>query len=166
MLLSSTFPFKKQYPHRSLNIHKPIHSSNAETETSTARIIVEKQAVSETKQESSAEVFQDILRKINSMGHRGKQVLQRLIEEIDARGATGDVLKQMVNESMNNQTLSMEIKQRKKRNLFLSSLLSAELMKEDEDGDAPLEEVGVVLSFASYIIFCFFFHPRLSNLMD
>ncbi|EZA60903.1 hypothetical protein X777_13105 [Ooceraea biroi] len=99
---------------------------------------IKEQEEFETKRVSSAEVFEDVLEKISSLGDRGKKILQKLMDEIDARGVARDnALKRLVNETMN-KTLSSTDKQRKRRDLTLK-MLHDELMEED-DGDAPLEE--------------------------
>lgn len=91
----------------------------------------------------SAEVFHDVLRRIGSMGERGKNILRRLMDEMNARGAReGDTLRRLVNDTMNDGRLSSEAKRRRKRDLVLSSPLHRELTEEDADGEAPLEEVG------------------------
>lgn len=114
-------------------------------ESSTAREIVKEQEESKTKQTNFEEVFQDILQKINSLGDRGKQMLHKLMDVIDAQaGAKGVALKQLVNDTMNNKKLSSETKRRRRRDLVLSSPLYQELTEEDEDGDMALEEVEVL----------------------
>lgn len=107
---------------------------------STAQEIVKKQEESETGQMDSAEVFQDVLRKISSLGDRGKQMLRKLMDEIDARGTEGDALRRLVNETMNDKKLSSEAKKRRKRDLVLSSPLYKDLMQDDEEGDTEIEE--------------------------
>lgn len=114
---------------------------------STAQEIVKKQEESETGQMDSAEVFQDVLRKISSLGDRGKQMLRKLMDEIDARGTEGDALRRLVNETMNDKKLSSEAKKRRKRDLVLSSPLYKDLMQDDEEGDTEIEEVGIALFF-------------------
>lgn len=111
-------------------------------QSSTAREIVKEHEESETKQTNSEEVFQDVLRKISSLGDRGRQMLHKLMDTIDTQaGAKGATLKQLVNDTMNNKKLSSEAKRRRRRDLILSSPLYQELTEEDEDGDAALEEV-------------------------
>lgn len=119
-------------------------------ESSTAREIVKEQEESKTKQANFEEVFQDVLRKINSLGDRGRQMLYKLMDMIDAKaGAKGVALKQLVNDTMNDKKLSSEAKRRRRRDLVLSSPLYQELTEEDEDGDAALEEVKVLFCFIS-----------------
>ncbi|XP_077267479.1 uncharacterized protein LOC143900244 isoform X1 [Temnothorax americanus] len=153
-LLSSKIPIsvqEKQYNHKESKIQQTAASSpklhpsstvsSKQTESSTAREIVKEQEESTTKQANFEEVFQDVLRKINSLGDRGKQMLHKLMDTIDAEaGAKGAALKQMVNDTMNDKKLSSEAKQRRRRDLILSSPLYEELTQEDEDGDAALEE--------------------------
>jgi len=116
--------------------------SSKQIESSTAREIGTEEEKSKTKQANFEETFQDVLRKINSLGNRGKQMLHKLMDTIDAQAGTkGAALKQLVNDTMNDKKLSSEAKRRKRRDLVLSSPLYQELTEEDEDGDAPLEEV-------------------------
>lgn len=122
--------------------------SNTQVKTETAEEIVKKQEESTTKQTNSAEVFQDVLRKINSLGNRGRQMLRKLMDEIDARSnSEGAALKRLVNETMNDKKLSNEAKRRRKRDLVLSSPMHQILTEEDEDGDVALEEVLVLFFF-------------------
>lgn len=126
----------------SLNTRPTSTKSNAQTETSTKHKITKEREESETEQINSAEMFQDVLRKINSLGDRGKEMLHKLMNEIDVRdNAEGAALKQLVNETMNDKTLSSQEKRRRKRDIVLSSPLHRQLTEEDEDGDALLEEV-------------------------
>jgi len=74
-------------------------------------------------------------------------MLQKLMNEIDARGVAEDnALKRLVNETMR---LSSKDEQRKRRDLALRRLYH-ELMEED-DGNAPLEEVTYILSHIIYL---------------
>ncbi|KAL0118619.1 hypothetical protein PUN28_009354 [Cardiocondyla obscurior] len=115
--------------------------SSMQMEPSTARKIVKEPEKSAINQTNFEEVFQDVLKKINSLGNRGKQMLHKLMDTIDAQaGVKGAALKQLVNDTMNNKKLSSEAKQRRKRDLILSSPLYQELTEEDEDGDAAVEE--------------------------
>ncbi|XP_018317849.1 uncharacterized protein [Mycetomoellerius zeteki] len=116
-------------------------SISKQMEPSMAQEIVKEQEESKTKQTNSEEVFQDVLRKINSLGDRGKQILHKLMDTIDMQaGAKGAALKQLVNDTMNDKKLSREAKRRRRRDLVLSSPLYQELTEEDEDGDAAIEE--------------------------
>ncbi|XP_067205465.1 uncharacterized protein [Linepithema humile] len=125
----------------SLNIRPTSTKFSMQTETKTKHKITKEQEELKAEQVSSAEVFQDVLRKINSLGDRGKAMLHKLMNEIDAQNNTeGAALKQLVSETMNDKTLSSEAKRRRKKDLLLSSPLHQELTQEDEDGDAPLEE--------------------------
>lgn len=127
--------------------------SSKQIESSTVRKIGTEEEESKTKQASFEETFQDVLRKINSLGNRGKQMLHKLMDTIDAQaGAKGAALKQLVNDTMNDKKLSSEAKRRKRRDLVLSSPLYQELTEEDEDGDAPLEEVV----FSAYVFLIFY----------
>lgn len=125
--------------------------SSKQMESSTAREIVKEREESKIKEENFEEVFQDVLRKINSLGDRGRQMLHKLMDMIDAQaGAKGVALKQLINDTMNDKKLSSETKRRRRRDLVLSSPLYQELTEEDEDGDAALEEVEV-LFLISYV---------------
>ncbi|XP_018059569.1 PREDICTED: uncharacterized protein LOC108694515 [Atta colombica] len=125
----------------SLNSRPNSTISNKQMESSMAQEIVKNQEESKTKQTNSEEVFQDVLRKINSFGNRGKQILHKLMDTIDMQaGAKGAALKQLVNDTMNDKKLSREAKRRRRRDLVLSSPLYQELTEEDEDGDAAIEE--------------------------
>lgn len=122
--------------------------SNTQVKTETTEEIVKKQEEATPKQTNSAEVFQDVLRKINSLGNRGRQMLRKLMDEIDARSnSEGAALKRLVNETMNDKKLSNEAKRRRRRDLVLSSPMHQILTEEDEDGDVALEEVLVLLFF-------------------
>ncbi|XP_070157374.1 uncharacterized protein [Polyergus mexicanus] len=117
--------------------------SNTQVKTGTAEEIAKKQEESKPKRNetNSAEVFQDVLRKINSLGNRGRQTLRKLMDEIDARSnSEGAALKRLVNETMNDKKLSNEAKRRKRRDFVLSSPMHQILTEEDEDGDVALEE--------------------------
>lgn len=95
---------------------------------------------------NSVEVFHDVLQKISSLGDRGKSMLQRLMKEIDKRGVAEDnPLKQLVNETMS-KTLSTGDKRRVRRELALR-MLREELMEDDDDGDAPIEEVITLILY-------------------
>lgn len=127
--------------------------SSKQVESSTAREIMKEEEESEAKQANFEETFQDVLRKINSLGNRGKQMLHKLMDTIDAQaGAKGTALKQLVNDTMNDKKLSSEAKRRRRRDLVLSSPLYQELTEEDEDSDAPLEEVV----FFAYVFLMFY----------
>lgn len=156
MPLSSKIPVsfqEEQYNHKesetqqnatfSPNLRPNFTVSSKQIESSTTREIVKEQEESK-KQTNFEEVFQDVLRKINSLGDRGKQMLHKLMDTIDDQaGAKGAALKQLVNDTMNDKKLSSEAKRRRRRDLVLSSPLYQELTEEDEDGDAALEEVEV-----------------------
>lgn len=123
------------------SLHSNITMSSGQMETSTAREIAKEQEKLKIEQTNSEEVFQEVLRKINSLGDRGKHMLRKLMETIDAQAGTkGATLKQLVNDTMNDKTLSSEAKRKRKRDLILSSPLYKELTEADEDGDAALEE--------------------------
>ena len=129
----------------SLNSRPNSTISSKQMESSMAQEIVKNQEESKTKQTNSEEVFQDVLRKINSFGNRGKQILHKLMDTIDMQaGAKGTALKQLVNDTMNDKKLSREVKRRRRRDLVLSSPLYQELTEEDEDGDAAIEEVKIL----------------------
>ncbi|XP_020281490.1 uncharacterized protein LOC109853612 [Pseudomyrmex gracilis] len=117
-------------------------TSDVQIETSTQSEIVKEQEESKTDRANSAEVqFQDVLRKINSLGNRGRQMLRKLMDEIDAiNDAEGFALKRLVNETMNDKTLSERDKRRRRRDLVLSSPIHRELTEDDEDADAAIEE--------------------------
>ncbi|XP_029164286.1 uncharacterized protein LOC114935588 [Nylanderia fulva] len=113
--------------------------SSTQMKTSTPEEIAKKQE--ESPKQNSGEVFQEILRKIISLGDRGREKLRKLMDEIDARSnSEGIALKRLVNETMNDKKLSKETKRRRRRDLVLSSPLHELLTVEDEDGDAALEE--------------------------
>lgn len=123
--------------------------SRTQMKTSTAEEIGKKQEESKPKQMNSAEMFQDVLQKINSLGDRGRQMLRKLMDEIDTRSnSEGAALKRLVNETMNDKKLSKEAKRRKRRDLILSSPLQQQLTEEDEDDNAALEEVGIILFYS------------------
>lgn len=117
------------------------------------------QIESENERVDSAEMFQDILRKIGSFGNRGRQMLRKLMDEIDAQSVEGSVLRRLVNETMNDKRLSSETKRRRRRDLVLSSPLYRELTWEDDDDDAPLEEVGSFVT-PSYPAFSVFYRDK------
>lgn len=145
----------------SLNVRPTSLKSNTQVETRKHKVTKE-QDESKAEQVSSAEVFQDVLHKINSLGDRGKEMLHRLMKEIDARNNTeGAALKRLVSETMNDKTLSSEAKRRRKRDIVLSSPLHRELTEDGDDGDAPLEEVLLlfhrlctlfIISIANYFL--------------
>ncbi|KOC65647.1 hypothetical protein WH47_00671 [Habropoda laboriosa] len=110
------------------------HGMVQENETTKEKVVVK------LEEESSGEVFQDVLNKISSLGYRGKKILKRLMDEIEKTGSEGESLREVVNKTMNDQTLSDAEKRRRRRDLILSSPLHKELTEEDEDGDAAIEE--------------------------
>lgn len=97
---------------------------------------------SESTGSTSAEVFREVLDKINSLGYRGKKILKKLMDEVEKKGPEGEALRRVVNETMTDQNLSDAEKKRRRRDLILSSPLHKELTKEDEDDDAAIEEVN------------------------
>lgn len=128
------------------------HSSSNFTQSASIKAVTDgttRQATREReksriKQTESAEMFQDVLRKINSLGDRGRPMLRKLMDEIDAQGTDeGDMLRRLVNDTMNDERLSSEAKRRRKRELILSSSFHQELT-EDDKGDPPLEEVSLL----------------------
>lgn len=120
-------------------------TSDVRIETSTQPEVAKEQEEPKADQANSAEVFQDVLRKINSLGGRGKQMLRKLMDEIDAiNEAEGVALKRLVNETMNDKTLSERDKRRRRRDLVLSSPLHRELTEDDEDADAAIVEEVVI----------------------
>ncbi|XP_011258449.1 uncharacterized protein LOC105252643 isoform X2 [Camponotus floridanus] len=123
------------------DLRPSLATSNTQMKTETMEEITKKQEESKAKQINSAEIFQDVLRKINSLGDRGRQMLRKLMDEIDAQNnSKGAALKRLVNETMNDKKLSNEDKRRKRRDLVLSSPLHKLLTEEDKEGDAALEE--------------------------
>ncbi|XP_024942141.1 uncharacterized protein LOC107269113 [Cephus cinctus] len=89
---------------------------------------------------TSAEVFQDVLKKIRLLGERGKHVLERLVNEIDnKKNDEAMALRKMAKEVMKGNFSEEEIK-RRKRDLILSSPLHDELTQDDSDRDAAIEE--------------------------
>lgn len=109
--------------------------------TSEERTTVKPEGKNEKAGATSAEVFRDVLDKITSLGYRGKKILRRLMDEIEKKGPEGEALRQAVNKTMNDRTLSDAEKRRRRRDLVLSSPLHKELTEEDEDDDAAIEEV-------------------------
>ncbi|XP_076226240.1 uncharacterized protein LOC143174823 isoform X1 [Nomia melanderi] len=91
------------------------------------------------KEATSGEVFRDVLDKISSLGLRGKKILRRLMDEIEKRPES-EKLRRVVGETMNDRDLSEAEKQRRRRDLILSSPLHKELTEEDEDADVAVEE--------------------------
>lgn len=145
----------KQYNEEEVTQHTEQTLSDVQIETSTKPEIVKENIGKEANQTDSAEVFQDVLRKINSLGERGKQMLYKLMDEIDARNdAEGVVLKRLVNETMNDKTLSEEDKRRRRRDLVLSSPLHRELTEDDADADAAIEEVYNLCYILYLINYC------------
>ncbi|XP_066596567.1 uncharacterized protein [Prorops nasuta] len=108
--------------------------------TSSPKLKSLKEDLQQKDNATSAEVFQGVLRKIGSLGQKGRLMLQRLMKEIDEQDAENDMLRKMVNETMNNQKLSEIEKKRIRRDLVLSSPLGQELTDEDGDGNAAEEE--------------------------
>lgn len=95
-----------------------------------------------SRPETSAEVFNNVLRQLNSLGRRGEQVLQKLVDEIDRRNADAQQLRQMLGNVMNNTNLSERQKKRIKRQLVLGSPVHSDFT-EDADSleDAAVEKV-------------------------
>ncbi|XP_076234864.1 uncharacterized protein LOC143179487 isoform X2 [Calliopsis andreniformis] len=101
---------------------------------------IQLQEKQEGKEPTSAEVMQDVLGKINSLGYRGKKILRRLMDEIEKKGPEAGSLRRVVNETMNDENLSASEKKRRRRDLILSSPLHKELTEEDEERDVGVEE--------------------------
>lgn len=118
---------------------KFVHRDTIRNETTSERKT--KGTTIESKEPTSGEVFRDVLDKINSLGYRGKKILKKLMDEIEKKGPEGEALRQAVNKTMNDRSLSNAEKRRRRRDLVLSSPLHKELTEEDEDDDAALEEV-------------------------
>lgn len=133
----------KSFLPSSLDAHRDLTTSNAQKETIAAQETVKEREELENEQVDSMKMFQDILRKISSLGSRGRQMLRKLMDEIDAQGVEGDTLRRLVNETMNDDRLSSKAKRRRRRDLVLSSPLYRDLTLEDKNGDAPLEEVSL-----------------------
>ncbi|XP_074113625.1 uncharacterized protein LOC141536786 [Cotesia typhae] len=95
----------------------------------------------ENLEQTSAEVFKDILQKINSLGTRGRRVINKLITTLDkAKNETHDWTKVLHNVIQNSTILPAE-KKRLKRQLFLSSPLQEALgTTVEDDEDAAVEE--------------------------
>ncbi|CAK9822366.1 hypothetical protein ANTRET_LOCUS911 [Anthophora retusa] len=109
-------------------------------ETTIEKVMVKLEEETKAAEQSSGEVFKDVLGKISSLGYRGKKILKRLMDEIEKKGPESESLRQVVNKTMNDRTLSDAEKRRRRRDLILSSPLHKELTEEDEDGDAAIEE--------------------------
>ena len=88
------------------------------------------------KNPTSAEVFGEVMRKIVSQGAKGKRIFQQLVDEIDDKE-----LKKRLMMKMENITKVEEEKLRRRRDLLFTSPLQDELNKDDEEGDAAIEEV-------------------------
>ena len=117
------------------------HGNVLQNRTSEERTTAKPEEKAEKAGATSAEVFQDVLDKITSLGYRGKKILRKLMDEIEKKGPEGESLRQAVNKTMNDRTLSDAEKRRRRRDLVLSSPLRKELTEEDEDDDAAIEEV-------------------------
>lgn len=139
-----------------LDTHRDSTISNTRTETIAVQETVKERMESENERMDSIEMFQDVLRKISSLGNRGRQMLRKLMDEIDAEGVEGDALRRLVNETMHDERLSSKAKRRQRRDLVLSSPLYRDLTREDEDDDASLEEVSlaflILISFPLHIL--------------
>lgn len=93
--------------------------------------------ISSTLGPSSMEVFQDALQKISALGSRGKKVLNKLVQEIDHQDPkTEEMVKKVIHEVTDRE------ERRRKRDLYLSSPMGAQLSEDDEDDDAAIEEVN------------------------
>ena len=101
--------------------------------------------VSPNGQIKSAEVFEDVVIKLKSLGDRGKKVLDRIVTEIDRieiQDAEGKKLKESIGSIMSNDTLSEEDKKRLKRQVILGSPILNSFMEDtDPDEDAAIEKV-------------------------
>lgn len=134
-------------------MHRYVVARNETSEKETKKTTIE------SKEPTSGEVFRDVLDKINSLGYRGKKILKKLMDEIEKKGPEGEALRQAVNKTMNDHTLSNAEKRRRRRDLVLSSPLHKELTEEDEDDDAAVEEVKqfmyryVFRNLFEYIVF-------------
>ncbi|CAL7950074.1 unnamed protein product [Xylocopa violacea] len=116
------------------------HGNAKKNQTSEESVTVKPEEKAKTVESTSAEVFRDVLDKINSLGYRGKKILKKLMDEIEKKGPDGESLRQVVNETMNDRTLSDAEKRRRRRDLILSSPLHKELTEENEDDDVAIEE--------------------------
>ncbi|CAG5100018.1 Similar to CWC27: Spliceosome-associated protein CWC27 homolog (Pongo abelii) [Cotesia congregata] len=95
----------------------------------------------ENLEQTSAEVFKDILQKINSLGTRGRRVIDKLITTLDeSKNETHNWTKMLHNVIQNSTILPAE-KKRLKRQLFLSNPLQEALgTAVEDDEDAAVEE--------------------------
>ncbi|XP_057332960.1 uncharacterized protein LOC130672404 [Microplitis mediator] len=91
-------------------------------------------------EQTSTEVFKDILEKINSLGDRGKSIIGKLIATLDeSKNKTRDWTKVLHN-AIQNSTINPAVKKRLKRQLVLSSPLQEALNAEADAEDAAVEE--------------------------
>ncbi|KAK0097930.1 hypothetical protein PV326_012702 [Microctonus aethiopoides] len=90
---------------------------------------------------TSAEVLQDVIEKIHSLGIRGRKLVEKLISGIDTTQLeTSDKLKIILENIMTNSSISDLEKIRIKRHLTLFSSLSSDLNSDDIDEDAAIEK--------------------------
>lgn len=123
------------------NIDKPPIVANLSEEKSSEEVVVREKVqnpverVATTAQvpnsTSSDEIVNDVVQKINSLGKRGKQLLRKLVHELD-RDATVNLTKIVDEEFLKNDRL--------RRDLLLSGL-HAELNDDNNQPEDQVEEV-------------------------
>lgn len=83
---------------------------------------------------ASSEVYEDVLRKINGLGNRGRKVIEKLIDHLNNTEITSTNLTDVLNNVVMNSTLTDIEKTRIKRQLILSTPL-ASILSNDQDDD-------------------------------
>ncbi|XP_043277168.1 uncharacterized protein [Venturia canescens] len=120
------------------NIDKPPAASSDSVHPTVPRI---RPATTTARPETSAEVFNDVLQKLYSLGKRGEEVLHKLVDEVDRRNSDARRLREMLGNVMNNASLSEREKKRLKRELVLGSPVHSDLAEDtDSAEDAALEK--------------------------
>ncbi|XP_012256817.2 uncharacterized protein LOC105686493 isoform X2 [Athalia rosae] len=119
--------------------------SGEEIPTSTSETTTEKLTSTSTVTAltDSDEIFEEVLGKLHSLGSRGKNVLQKLMDEIEGEeDAESVAMRRIVDAAINGdgKPMSDEERARRKREIILSSPLNAELNEDDSEGDAAIEE--------------------------
>lgn len=97
------------------------------------------------KKQTSSEVFQEVLEKIKALGDRGKEVLQRLMQESDKLETPKNITEAIKKAILNSSKLA--------KRQAISSTLGKNLAQDDDDENAAIELVFIIIIYIVYNYF-------------
>lgn len=117
--------------------------SKARRESGEEIISTTPDSATQDPKQSSSEVFEDVLSRLQSLGSRGKTVLRKLMDEMGPEeNEESEVIRNMISQVIEtDENMTDGERDRKRRQIILSSPLNQELNQDDSEGDAALEEV-------------------------